>query len=478
MMRRIVLLAGVFLVLSLGTRHAVVAHGTDSWSSLFDGKTLDGWKADNNADSFTVRDGAIVCHGPCGNLIYVGDVAGADFESFDLRANVMTKPGADSGIFFHCTHRNDGLLVPSCEVQINNSCSLQTDAADFRRTGSLHGIRNVYKSVVSDNQWFILRLLVEGPRVRVFVDNCLLVDYMKPEGSSTMRQGTFALRCQDAHGEVLFKDIRVRPLPKAVPASPVASPDNDNVARRITRLQQHNYPIADLHVHLKGGLTLQQALARSRQTGIPYGIAVNCGLDFPIKDDSGINKFADEMKTQPAFVAMQAEGREWVKLFSPEAIARFDYVFTDAMTFTDEQGRRIHLWKPEEVKIDDPEAFMDMYVRQIVAIIANEPIDIYVNATYLPECIAARYNQLWTEARMRKVIDAAVKNRVAVEINARYCIPSPEFIKLAKRQGVKFTFGTNNTDQNLGRLEYCLKMVDDCGLTPDDLYLPRAKTTK
>jgi hypothetical protein len=45
-------------------------------------------------------------------------------------------------------------------------------------------------------------------------------------------------------------------------------------------LGRNNYPMVDYHVHLKGGLTLEQALDRSRRDGIGYGIAVNCGKGF------------------------------------------------------------------------------------------------------------------------------------------------------------------------------------------------------
>ncbi|MCK7537120.1 MAG: hypothetical protein MZV63_42240 [Marinilabiliales bacterium] len=51
------------------------------------------------------------------------------------------------------------------------------------------------------------------------------------------------------------------------------------------------------------------------------------------------------MKDYPQFyTAMQAEGREWVNLFSMESIEKFDYVFTDAMTFTDDKGGRNRIW--------------------------------------------------------------------------------------------------------------------------------------
>jgi len=158
-------------------------------------------------------------------------------------------------------------------------------------------------------------------------------------------------------------------------------------------------------------------------------------------------------------------------------IAKFDYVFTDAMTFTDKRGKRIRLWIRDEVQIDDKQDFMDMYVEKIVSVL-NEPIDIYVNPTFLPAFIADEYDVLWTQERMDKVIRAAVKNDVAIEINARYRIPSMAFIKRAKEAGAKFSFGTNNGGRKLGHLEYCRRMARECGLTIKDMFSPRPDGSK
>ena len=105
----------------------------------------------------------------------------------------------------------------------------------------------------------------------------------------------------------------------------------------------------DYHVHIKGDLTLDAALRRSRETGIRYGIAVNGGLGFPIDSDAGLEPFLREMEGKPAYVAFQAEGREWLGLFTRKTLERFDYVFTDAMTWSDDRGRRMRLWIPDEV---------------------------------------------------------------------------------------------------------------------------------
>ena len=78
---------------------------------------------------------------------------------------------------------------------------------------------------------------------------------------------------------------------------------------------------------------------------------------------------------------MQAEGREWQELFSKETIAQFDYVFTDAMTWTNDDGERMRLWIKEETEVGDPQKFMEQLVSQIESIVRNEPINIYVNPT-------------------------------------------------------------------------------------------------
>ena len=237
--------------------------------------------------------------------------------------------------------------------------------------------------------------------------------------------------------------------------------------------KKSDFPITDLHIHLKGGFTIEDAVKKSKAENIGYGIAFNCGLKFPVHSDSQIDSVVNIMKDYPQFyLAMQAEGREWVNMFSKESIAKFDYVFTDAMTFTDEKGRRNRIWLKEETWIDDEQAFMEHYVNTIVKIMSEEPINIYVNPTFLPAQMADRYDSFWTRDRMDRVIKAAKANNIAIEINNRYKIPSLEFIKRAHKAGVLFTVGTNNTDGNFSGAEYAREMIKKCRLTINDFYQP------
>ena len=236
------------------------------------------------------------------------------------------------------------------------------------------------------------------------------------------------------------------------------------------------FPLTDLHIHLKGKLTIGDAAKKSKDENIQYGIAVNCGMGFPVHNDSQIDSVLQIFKNYPQFyIAMQAEGREWVNIFSKESRDKFDYVFTDCMTFTDEKGRRNRIWMKNETWIDDEQQFMDYMVNTLVKILNTEPINVYVNSTFLPAQMADRYSYFWTTDRMDKVIKAAKDKNIAIEINNRYKIPSSDFIKRAKQAGVKFTVGTNNTDENFSGAAYALEMIKECKLTQNDFYLPLKK---
>jgi hypothetical protein len=474
-----------FLLATLALTFGFAEARSQEWQSLFDGKTLTGWKACENPGSFNVVDGQIACDGPRAHLFYVGPDGKADFKNFELSVEVMTKNGANSGVFFHTAWQDSGFPQMGFEAQVINLRRGEGGYRENKLTGSLYGIRNVYKPVARDDEWFTMQVSVKGKRVQIRVNGILLVDYVEPEEAPTVGarpgrrigHGTFALQCHDPGSKVFYRNIRVRPLPDDVPGAAPAAPPFTDYEKEIVRLGAANYPVVNFHSHLKGGLTLDELLETSRKTGVFFGVAVNCGLNFSVTNDAGISSYLKEMEGKPVFVAMQAEGREWVKMFSREAIARFDYVFTDSMTIFDDSGRRMRLWIKDEVpEIRDKQAFMDMLVDRTVTILSTEPVNIYVNPTYLPAQIAAEYDQLWTPERMEKVVRAAASHNIAIEINGKARLPSPAFLKLAKAAGCKFTFGTNNTDREVGSLQYCFDIVKALDLKWQDIWLPPEKT--
>lgn len=185
------------------------------WQSLFDGKTLTGWRASEAPGSFAVRDGHIVVHGPRSHLFYVGPVANHDVRDFELQLEVMTFPGANSGVYFHTAWQDTGWPAQGYEVQVNNS------HGDPKRTAGLYAVEDNDRAPAKDGVWFTLNIRVEGQRVRTFVDGQPIVDYTQPpqpQRPADMRgrvlgSGTFALQAHDPDSVVHYRNLKVRPLP-------------------------------------------------------------------------------------------------------------------------------------------------------------------------------------------------------------------------------------------------------------------------
>lgn len=182
--------------------------------SLFDGKSLDGWKAnEENPGSFAVVDGAIKVSGERGHLFYAGDVNGGKFKDFVLKAKVMTKKNANAGIYFHTEYQKDGWPGKGYEVQVNNTHS------DWRKTGSLYAVQDV-KEAQKDDTWMDYTIRVQGNHVIVRINGKKVVDYTQPEKPEHLKdmpgrligEGTFAIQAHDPGSTAFFKDIKVRVL--------------------------------------------------------------------------------------------------------------------------------------------------------------------------------------------------------------------------------------------------------------------------
>jgi hypothetical protein len=185
------------------------------WVSLFDGTSLDGWKASEAPGTFKVEDGAIVVHGPRSHLFYVGPVNGHDFRNFEWKAEIMTFPNANSGMYFHTEYQQDGWPSKGYEVQVNNSHT------DTIRTASLYNVQNVSEKHAKDNEWFTQHVIVQGKHVVVKVNDKVIVDYTEPDDvkrpddmkGRVLSHGTFALQGHDPGSKVLYRKIMVRVLP-------------------------------------------------------------------------------------------------------------------------------------------------------------------------------------------------------------------------------------------------------------------------
>lgn len=192
----------------VATRSAVVAgNGEPTWTSLYDGKTLEGWERVGNENSkWVVEDGAMTASGPASMLVNTS----GPYKNFRYRAEVKISDGGNSGLYFR-TARKPGFL-DGYEAQID---STHTDPI---RTGSLYGMCHVYKQHVKPDTWFSYELEVRDDvwrgrkttRIKISIDGNELYEYLDFE--QTFKSGHFAFQHHDPKSIVHIRKVEVMPL--------------------------------------------------------------------------------------------------------------------------------------------------------------------------------------------------------------------------------------------------------------------------
>jgi len=227
-------------------------------------------------------------------------------------------------------------------------------------------------------------------------------------------------------------------------------------------------PLTDYHVHLHSNFTIEEAVSNFKSLDMKFGIVEHPGRQANIVDDKSLENYVQRIHSFNAFAGLQPIDPMWHEVFSSEAISKLDYVTMDALEIPDGKGNRERIWQQRFI-LYNKSTFMDRYMDFHMEVLENGKSNILANPTFLPICLAPEYYKLWTESRMDKIIQFAVKNSVALEINSVYQYPKKPFIKMAKEAGAKFSFGSNGHNlQEVKNYEYCLEMVKECDLTKDD----------
>lgn len=205
---------------SLGLVLALTSIGQaqqDGWVEMFDGKSLAGWKANENAESWSVKDGTITCHGPRSHLFYIADEK--PIKNFHFTAEVKTTKGSNSGIYFHTKFQENGWPKYGYECQVNVS------QGDPKKTSGIYAVKDITAKQladhsVTDDQWYTQEIIVSGHRVQLILNGKTMVDYTEPENKPAfskdferrLGEGTFALQAHDPDSVVHFRNLKYKRL--------------------------------------------------------------------------------------------------------------------------------------------------------------------------------------------------------------------------------------------------------------------------
>jgi hypothetical protein len=175
--------------------------GKDGWISMFDGKTLDGWKANERPESWKVVDDAIVGDGPVSHLFWMKQ----ECENCEFFAEAKLNHSGNSGMYFRAAF---GPGFPKgYEAQVENT------SPDPQKTGSLYGIARVTEQLVQDDTWWTEHIIAQGNHIIIKVNGKTVVDTVDERSRYT--KGYLALQQHNQGSVVQYRNLMMRPLPAA-----------------------------------------------------------------------------------------------------------------------------------------------------------------------------------------------------------------------------------------------------------------------
>ena len=175
----------------------------DGFASIFDGKTLDGWRG--ATDGYACEDGLLVCQKRGGGTLFTVK----EFGDFVFRFDYRLEPGG-----------NNGISVRGHEIQV-----LDDDAPQYKNIKPCQYHGSIYCTVPAKRghtkpagQWNSEEIMCQGSHWKVSVNGAVIVDVdlATVPGQEALAKRTNGPLGFLGHGaRVEFRNLRVKELTSA-----------------------------------------------------------------------------------------------------------------------------------------------------------------------------------------------------------------------------------------------------------------------
>src|SRR5436853_2681782 len=146
--------------LSLSTFAADVEPG---FVSLFDGKTLNGWRlVDRKGDGYGVKDDVIYCAREGGGNLFTEK----EFSDFVLRLDYKLEPGGNNGVGIRAPLSGDSAYV-GMEIQmLDDKAPKHANIKPWQFNGSIYNIVPAKNGTAPINQWNKYEITAKGRHIK------------------------------------------------------------------------------------------------------------------------------------------------------------------------------------------------------------------------------------------------------------------------------------------------------------------------
>ena len=213
------------------TNVLTAAEQAAGWKLLFDGQSFTGWhnfKSAGVRPGWQVKDGVLVCVDPHN----AGDLVTTEkFGAFELQLDYNISEGGNSGIIYHVTDEGGAVWATGPEFQLEDNAK----AADLQRCGWLYGLYQppldsktgqTLDATKPVGEWNHIRLVISPEQCVHEINGVKYFEYVIGSADFNARvakskfgkmplfakAATGYLALQGDHGQVFFRNIKIRPL--------------------------------------------------------------------------------------------------------------------------------------------------------------------------------------------------------------------------------------------------------------------------
>lgn len=176
---------------SLASAQQAAAAG--DWTTLFDGKSLDGWRKLGNAN-WRIVDNYVEANSGSGFL-----VTPRSYTNFHLKLEFWTDADANSGVFIRSTNPNEVGTASAYEVNIYDK---RPDPA--YRTGGIVNVASPKVQMDAAGKWNTYEITADGAHFVVKMNGVVTAD------SSDAKFASGPIALQYGAGTVRFRNVQIQ----------------------------------------------------------------------------------------------------------------------------------------------------------------------------------------------------------------------------------------------------------------------------
>ncbi|MFL5578479.1 MAG: hypothetical protein ACJ79S_21195 [Gemmatimonadaceae bacterium] len=235
----------------------------------------------------------------------------------------------------------------------------------------------------------------------------------------------------------------------------------------------------DLHAHTTfsdGVLAPAELVAAVAARGVRPSVADHLSRDVAaaVRTVDGVRGYLDALDELPVLRGGEFCWHDslWREL-PAELAARFTHRIGSLHAVFLPSGERVHMFQRRLPAGLAPDAYMDVHVANLERFAAEMPVDVLAHPTLLPlPWRALPLEELWTEPREERAVEALFRAGIAFEVSNRYRA-HPRFVRRAAARGVRLSLGSDgHTLAQVGDLAWPLALTRSLGVRDEELYDP------